>query len=46
MSVPLNYAINRNHVFEVYITAYVTLINLDISTKSIDLGFAPYDTSF
>ena len=43
---PLTYIINRTHIFEIFITAYVTLVNLDISTKNIDLGFAAYDMNF
>lgn len=46
MCLPLSYAINRSHVFEICITAYITLINLEISTKNVELSFAPYDTSF
>lgn len=46
INLPLHYVINKEHIFEIYVTAYVTLVNLDISTKNVEFGFSPYDTSF
>jgi LEA14-like dessication related protein len=46
VSLPLGYVINRHHSFELPVTAFVTLINVGLSTKIIELSFSPDDIAF
>ena len=46
IKIPLGYIINQKYIFQVTITANVTLVNLELSTKNINFYFSENDLSF
>ncbi len=46
LELPLNYIINKKHVFEVKILAIVTLVNLELSSRSFAFNLNEDDPSF
>jgi hypothetical protein len=44
--VPFHYIINKQHIFEIDITANVTLVNLGFSSKNVKFNFVQNDYNF
>ena len=46
LQIPINYIINKQHVFEIKVFAIVTLVNLELSSRSFVFNFNEDDVSF
>ena len=45
-SFPVSYIVNRSHTFELTLSAFVTLVSLDVPVKSVEMQFLPEEMSF